>query len=35
MLEKALEGSKKYWAWVFFLGGLAAVGCYFYYQQFM
>ncbi len=35
MLEKALEGSKKYWAWVFFLGGLAAVGLYFYYQQFM
>ncbi len=34
MLEKALEGSKKYWAWVFFLGGLAAVGCFFYYQQF-
>jgi len=35
MLEKALEGSKKYWAWVFFLGGLAAVGCYFYLQQYI
>ena len=34
MLEKALEGSKKYWAWVFFLGALSAMGVYFYLQQF-
>ena len=26
MLEKALEGSKKYWAWVFFLGIFALIG---------
>lgn len=34
MLEKALEGSKKYWAWVGFLGALSAMGVYFYLQQF-
>lgn len=34
MLEKALEGSKKYWAWVFFLSALSAMGVYFYLQQF-
>ncbi len=34
MLEKALEGSKKYWAWVCFLGALSAMGVYFYLQQF-
>lgn len=34
MLEKALEGSKTYWAWLMFLGALALVGAYFYYQQF-
>jgi len=34
MLEKALVGSKKYWAWVFFLGLLAVSGCYYYYRQF-
>ena len=35
MLEKAFEGSKKYWAWIFFLGALALVGMYYYLQQFM
>ncbi len=35
MLEKGLEGSKKYWAWVFFLGIFAASGVYWYIQQFM
>jgi Ni/Fe-hydrogenase subunit HybB-like protein len=35
MLEKALEGSKKYWAWVFFLGIFALSGVYWYIQQFM
>jgi [DsrC]-trisulfide reductase subunit P len=34
MLEKAFEGGKKYWAWVFFLGALAAVGVYNYTRQF-
>lgn len=34
MLEKALVGSKKYWAWVLFLSGLAASGVYYYLQQF-
>jgi molybdopterin-containing oxidoreductase family membrane subunit len=34
MLEKALEGSKKYWAWVFFLSALSAIGVYYYLQQF-
>jgi Ni/Fe-hydrogenase subunit HybB-like protein len=34
MLEKALEGSKKYWAWVFFLGIFALSGIYWYIQQF-
>jgi molybdopterin-containing oxidoreductase family membrane subunit len=35
MLEKAFEGSKKYWAWIIFLGVLALVGVYYYLQQFM
>ena len=34
MLEKAFEGGKKYWAWMAFLGALAAVGVYYYIQQF-
>lgn len=34
MLEKALEGSKKYWIWVIFLGGLALSGIYWYLQQY-
>jgi Ni/Fe-hydrogenase subunit HybB-like protein len=34
MLEKALEGSKKYWAWVGFLGIFALIGTYWYIQQF-
>jgi molybdopterin-containing oxidoreductase family membrane subunit len=34
MLEKALEGSKKYWAWVFFLGIFALSGVYWYIQQY-
>jgi len=34
MLEKALVGSKKYWAWLMFLGALSLVGAYYYYQQF-
>ena len=34
MLEKALVGSKKYWAWVFFLCFFIASGVYYYLQQF-
>ncbi len=34
MLEKALEGSKKYWAWVIFLGIFALYGTYWYIRQF-
>lgn len=34
MLEKALEGGKKYWAWVFVLTALALVGTYYYLRQF-
>ncbi len=34
MLEKAIEGSKKYWAWLFFLGAFILVGVYFYLRQF-
>ncbi len=34
MLEKAFEGGKGYWSWIIFLGALAAVGVYFYIQQF-
>ena len=34
MLEKALEGSKKYWAWVIFLGIFALSGVYWYIQQY-
>ena len=34
MLDKALEGSKKYWAWVCFLGIFALIGTYWYIRQF-
>jgi Ni/Fe-hydrogenase subunit HybB-like protein len=34
MLEKALVGSKKYWAWITFLGILAAVGVFTYLKQY-
>ncbi len=34
MLEKALQGSKKYWILVFFLGALSLMGVYYYLQQF-
>src|SRR5512146_1926654 len=34
MLEKALVGSKKYWAWLIFLGILAVSGVYYYLEQF-
>src|SRR5574342_674144 len=34
MLEKAFEGGKSYWAWIFFLCALIVVGFYFYLQQF-
>ena len=34
MLEKALVGSKKYWAWLIFLSALAVSGVYYYLQQF-
>lgn len=34
MLEKALIGSKKYWAWLALLGFLAVSGVYYYLQQF-
>jgi Ni/Fe-hydrogenase subunit HybB-like protein len=34
MLEKAFEGGKKYWAWLIFLGAIAAVGVYYYIRQF-
>ena len=34
MLEKGLIGTKKYWAWIFFLGFLALSGVYYYLQQF-
>jgi Ni/Fe-hydrogenase subunit HybB-like protein len=34
MLEKALVGSKKYWAWLALLGFLAVSGVYYYLQQF-
>lgn len=34
MLEKALTGSKKYWAWIFLLLGVIAVGFYAYLNQF-
>ncbi len=35
MLEKAFEGSKKYWAWLMFLGVLALNGFVNYVHQFM
>ncbi|TGE35457.1 menaquinol oxidoreductase [Desulfosporosinus fructosivorans] len=34
MLEKALTGSKKYWAWIFVLLAVIAVGFYAYLNQF-
>ncbi len=34
MLEKALEGSKKYWAWLLFLALLVLIGFSFYLRQF-
>jgi len=34
MLEKAIEGSKKYWAWIFFLGALVLIGAFNYARQF-
>ncbi len=34
MLEKGLVGTKKYWAWIFFLGFLILSGVYYYLQQF-
>ncbi len=34
MLEKALEGGKKYWVWVAFLGILALSGMYYYLRQY-
>jgi len=35
MLDKAFEGSRKYWAWLMFLGAIALIGVYYYIQQFM
>jgi len=34
MLEKALVGNNKYWAWIFFLLGVISVGALFYLYQF-
>jgi molybdopterin-containing oxidoreductase family membrane subunit len=34
MLEKAFQGSKKYWAWMIFLVMIIGVGTFFYLQQF-
>jgi len=34
MLEKALEGNNKYWAWIFFLLGVMTIGGLFYVHQF-
>jgi molybdopterin-containing oxidoreductase family membrane subunit len=34
MLEKALQGDKKYWGWVFFLGTVILIGFLFYMKQF-
>lgn len=33
MLEQALQGNKKYWSWLFFLGLLILIGFYFYIKQ--
>jgi Ni/Fe-hydrogenase subunit HybB-like protein len=33
MVEQALKGSKKYWAWIFFLSFLIGVAFFFYLQQ--
>ncbi|MBT8379062.1 MAG: polysulfide reductase NrfD [Ignavibacteria bacterium] len=34
MLEHALKGTKKYWAWIFSLSVVIVVGVYFYLKQF-
>ncbi|NOX26440.1 MAG: polysulfide reductase NrfD [Deltaproteobacteria bacterium] len=34
MLEKALEGNNRYWAWIFFLLGVITIGGLFYVHQF-
>jgi molybdopterin-containing oxidoreductase family membrane subunit len=34
MLEKALYGDRRYWAWMFFLGAIMAIGGLFYFRQF-
>ena len=34
MLELALKGTKKYWAWIFFLSAIILTGVYFYSRQF-
>ena len=34
MLELALKGTKKYWAWIFFLSAIILIGVYFYSRQF-
>lgn len=34
MLEKAFEGSRRYWSWLLFLSILGLVGFYFYVRQF-
>jgi len=33
MLEKALSGSNRYWAWIFFLLAVAGMGCLAYWKQ--
>ncbi|NJD57507.1 MAG: menaquinol oxidoreductase [Nitrospirae bacterium] len=33
MLEKALSGSNRYWAWIFFLLAVIGVGCIAYWKQ--
>ena len=35
MLEKALSGSNRYWAWIFFLVGVISIGGLFYIYQFL
>ena len=34
MLEHALKGTKKYWAWIFSLSIVIVIGVYFYLKQF-